>query len=704
MNTIRKVQNEVQKLTTIYYQQPFEFTLTYPPCKKFHIPTKKDGKGKIFKIHLKSMLSNENSASQEMNGNEEPIEIKVEPEIHDLLPFEDFDIDQFVDYLQNDEEIAGNNLHLNESSPSPNHQSGYVNNFTHEATTQSTSEKFFYTCTVCREILGNSQELLNHVRTHTSMKVYNSENSRKNSHGPKCSICHRKFSDLRNLSTHEKTQHLPPFKCRFCGAMFSLLKYYKVHLNLHSNQKHRSNVRVPESKMNNNKQWNKSSTSNYRSLVQTSNQGLSSQLNQQTKHHLPQLLRCKYCHKQFSKLSSFKKHQMLHETVEDRSSVQVNPELQSQSISRTSNEFSHVNQSSSSSLNKSGSLTLTPSLLSNLNKLANLSSTDSRDGKKPAILININTNDPSMKDDCSSKSQEMPVGSNNSGLMISSVSTMDKKCYDKNLQNPAKATVMIQNGKKAISLSDLQCPICKKIVSQPFSLKIHLRTHTMERPFTCTVCGKKFSQSCNLKTHMKTHSIKRPQQQPMQCNICNKVFSRASSLNSHMISHTAKLYCYACNINFEDDVLTYSQHMQSQHLVTMTKDCMSRTRINLQQQQNESQLHHRSNESLASIVKVEPNETFHTEDKPQQRLMEVFQVQSSSVTNGQIPKLKITIKKEPMQENNSDDPPKHDENDDGNESDSSSSSDSSDSSSSSSNSSSSSSSTSSDSKDDQDNK
>lgn len=207
------------------------------------------------------------------------------------------------------------------------------------------------------------------------------------------------------------------------------------------------------------------------------------------------------------------------------------------------------------------------------------------------------------------------------------------------------------------------------------------------RPFSCTTCGKKFSQSCNLKTHMKTHSLKRPPQQPMQCNICNKVFSRASSLNSHMISHTAKLFCYACNLSFDDDVISYSQHMQSKHFVTMTKDCISRTRINLQQQQTEN-FNQRLGESLAAIVKTEPSETSPQSEKP--RLMEVFQVQSSSVTNGQIPKLKITIKKEPVQESCAvvvPSPPV-----DGNESDSSSSSSSGSSSSSSSSGSSSSSS------------
>lgn len=255
-----------------------------------------------------------------------------------------------------------------------------------------------------------------------------------------------------------------------------------------------------------NKQLNKSGSNNVyashlnaysRPSVQTSNQGLLMQLNypkHQSNYTSPQLqqqqssrlLRCKYCNKQFGRASSLKKHQVLHETMEGSASLNLTPEVdmmnvRNRSMSRSSNEFSsHINQSSSSSVNKPGTLTLTPSLLSNLNKLANLNPSDSRDGKKPAILININTNDSSVKSDSPTKSQEMPVGGSASGLMISSVTSGDKNCYE-STEKIAKSTVMIQNGKKAVSLADLQCPICKKIVSQPFSLKIHLRTHTMER-------------------------------------------------------------------------------------------------------------------------------------------------------------------------------------------------------------------------------
>lgn len=165
---------------------------------------------------------------------------------------------------------------------------------------------------------------------------------------------------------------------------------------------------------------------------------------------------------------------------------------------------------------------------------------------------------------------------------------------------------------------------------------------------------------------------------PLVCNICNKTFLKASSLNTHMISHTAKLYCYACNINFDDDAMTYSQHMQLTHNVIMTNDLISRAKANLQR----SEIMNQQQQGSMEVDKIN-GDALTKEEIDQPRLKEVFQVQSSSATNGQIPKLKITIKKEPMIKQ---------EKEDGHESDSSSSSSSSSNSSSSSSSSGSSSS------------
>ncbi|PPQ81923.1 hypothetical protein CVT26_004261 [Gymnopilus dilepis] len=51
------------------------------------------------------------------------------------------------------------------------------------------------------------------------------------------------------------------------------------------------------------------------------------------------------------------------------------------------------------------------------------------------------------------------------------------------------------------------CPLysCGRLFKRMEHLKRHLRTHTMERPFTCTKCNKKFSRSDNLTQHLRTH-------------------------------------------------------------------------------------------------------------------------------------------------------------------------------------------------------
>lgn len=309
----------------------------------------------------------------------------------------------------------------------------------------------------------------------------------------------RSFDHPTKLRVHEETQHLPPFRCRLCNSYHTALKYYKIHLKLHQMQQRSSSSRVPEQSSmslhhqnNNHKQSKKSGFKHFYTPQKLTTANLASLAVQTnlSNHGLPSSplspLRCKYCGKLFAKFTTLRKHEMLHKLngnyqQQQSNCFKITPEID---VTEVNNEHS-ISASSSAHANKTtpSALTLTPSLLSNLNKLANLKSSECGDGnKKPAILININTNDAPQVENAK-KSQEMPLNSS-SGLMISSVSSVDKSFYetfDKAQRDAAAATVFIQNGKKAVSLADLQCPICKKIVSQPFSLKVHLRTHTMEK-------------------------------------------------------------------------------------------------------------------------------------------------------------------------------------------------------------------------------
>uniref|UniRef100_A0A8C6TZN1 C2H2-type domain-containing protein n=1 Tax=Neogobius melanostomus TaxID=47308 RepID=A0A8C6TZN1_9GOBI len=79
-----------------------------------------------------------------------------------------------------------------------------------------------------------------------------------------------------------------------------------------------------------------------------------------------------------------------------------------------------------------------------------------------------------------------------------------------------------------------KCTVCDKNFRYNSSLRTHKRIHTGEKPFSCSLCNKAFYQISNLQAHIRTHTG----EEPYSCSLCHKTFSQSSNLKAHMTTHS----------------------------------------------------------------------------------------------------------------------------------------------------------------------
>lgn len=138
------------------------------------------------------------------------------------------------------------------------------------------------------------------------------------------------------------------------------------------------------------------------------------------------------------------------------------------------------------------------------------------------------------------------------------------------------------------------CDVCKKEFSRGQTLRVHMLTHTEERPFECDICQEQFKSETYLKAHKLRHSgVKNfscadcPQsfctktelnfhcrnmhseEKPLECPECNKGFVKQSQLQVHMKVHakekaSSSFKCPKCAMGFKT-IVSLNKHLKGKH-------------------------------------------------------------------------------------------------------------------------------------------
>ena len=137
------------------------------------------------------------------------------------------------------------------------------------------------------------------------------------------------------------------------------------------------------------------------------------------------------------------------------------------------------------------------------------------------------------------------------GAVVAEEDTEDavKLVFQTSLEKPLQSGIL----RGLNRLDGFPCQHCPRVLATKYSLMIHTRIHTGEKPHHCTVCPSKFMHPTDLRRHMLKHTGEKP----FKCDVCGACFTQTTSLKGHSRQHPGPKphKCAECGESFVAAVL-----------------------------------------------------------------------------------------------------------------------------------------------------